>query len=56
MRITCAAEFKRVSRRIVMHPEIVKYNDNQEPPHKEICDLLANEIHQHLKGRLERLK
>lgn len=31
-----------------MHPEIVKYNDDQEPPHKEICDLLANEIHQNL--------
>ncbi len=31
-----------------MHPEIVKYNDDQEPPHKEICDLLANEIHRNL--------
>jgi uncharacterized protein YdhG (YjbR/CyaY superfamily) len=31
-----------------MHPEIVKYNDDQEPTHKEICDLLANEIHQNL--------
>lgn len=31
-----------------MHPEIVKYNDDQEPAHKEICDLLANEIHRNL--------
>ena len=31
-----------------MHPEITKYNDNQEPEHKEICDLLAAEIDQHL--------
>jgi hypothetical protein len=31
-----------------MHPEISKYNDNQEPEDKEICDLLAEEIHQHL--------
>lgn len=31
-----------------MHPEIAKYNDNQEPPHKEVCDLLANEIHRNL--------
>lgn len=31
-----------------MHPEIAQYNDNQEPPHKEVCDLLANEIHRNL--------
>jgi len=31
-----------------MHPEIVKYNDDQEPPHKETCELLANEIHRNL--------
>lgn len=31
-----------------MHPEIVKYNDDQEPPHYGICDFLANEIHQNL--------
>ena len=27
-----------------MHSEIIKYNHNQEPPYKEICNLLANEI------------
>jgi uncharacterized protein YdhG (YjbR/CyaY superfamily) len=31
-----------------MHPEIIKYNEDQEPPHKKICDLLANEIHRNL--------
>lgn len=31
-----------------MHPEVVKYNDDQEPPYKEICGLLANEIHRNL--------
>ena len=31
-----------------MHPAIIKYNNNQEPAHKEICDLLAEEIHQNL--------
>jgi len=28
----------------MMHSEIIKYNHNQEPPYKEICNLLANEI------------
>lgn len=27
-----------------MHPEILKYNQNQKPPHQEVCDLLAQEI------------
>jgi len=27
-----------------MHPEVMKYNDAQEPHHKEVCDLLAGEI------------
>lgn len=27
-----------------MHPEILKYHEKQEPGHKEICDLLAQEI------------
>lgn len=31
-----------------MHAEIVKYNDDQEPPHKQICELLASEIHRNL--------
>jgi hypothetical protein len=29
---------------IDMHPEIVKYNQQQEPDHKEVCDMLAREI------------
>jgi hypothetical protein len=33
---------------IEMHAEIVKYNENQEPGYKQICDLLAKEIHQNL--------
>ena len=33
-----------------MHPEIVSYNENQEPSFKEICELLAQEIDQHLPG------
>jgi hypothetical protein len=27
-----------------MHPEIVEYNRQQAPNHKEVCDLLAREI------------
>ena len=27
-----------------MHPETLKYNERQEPNHKEVCDLLAKEI------------
>ena len=27
-----------------MHPEVMKYNEKQEPGHKEVCDLLAREI------------
>lgn len=27
-----------------MHPELLKYNQQQEPDHKELCDLLAQEI------------
>lgn len=27
-----------------MHPETLKYNEKQEPDHKEVCDLLAREI------------
>jgi hypothetical protein len=33
-----------------MHPEILKYNEQQEPDHKEVCDLLANEIDKNLPG------
>jgi uncharacterized protein YdhG (YjbR/CyaY superfamily) len=31
-----------------MPPEIVEYNDQQDPAHKEVCDLLAQEIDKHL--------
>lgn len=27
-----------------MHPETLKYNQNQEPNHQGVCDLLAQEI------------
>ncbi len=27
-----------------MHPEILKYNEQQEPAHKAVCDVLAQEI------------
>ncbi len=27
-----------------MHPETKKYNDQQEPDHKKVCDILAREI------------
>ena len=31
-----------------MHPEITKYNENQESNHQQICDLLAWEINRSL--------
>jgi uncharacterized protein YdhG (YjbR/CyaY superfamily) len=31
-----------------MHPEVLKYNENQEPDDKEMCDLLAEEINRNL--------
>ena len=31
-----------------MHPAVLEYNQGQEPRHKELCDLLAREIDQHL--------
>lgn len=33
-----------------MNPETLKYNEKQEPNHKEICDLLAQEIDENLPG------
>ncbi len=33
-----------------MHPEILSYHEQQEPDHKDVCDLLAAEIDQHLPG------
>jgi uncharacterized protein YdhG (YjbR/CyaY superfamily) len=31
-----------------MNPEILKYNEQQDPDHKEVCDLLAEQIDRHL--------
>lgn len=31
-----------------MHPEILKYNKEQEADHKEVCDVLAEEIDRNL--------
>jgi hypothetical protein len=31
-----------------MHPEILNYNENHEPDHREVCDLLAREIDKQL--------
>jgi len=31
-----------------MHPEVMKYNENQELRHREVCDLLAREIDKNL--------
>lgn len=33
-----------------MHPEILSYHEQQEPDHKEVCDVLAAEIDQYLPG------
>ena len=33
-----------------MHPDIIQYNKRQPPGFREICDLLAKEIDQNLKG------
>ncbi|MCX6611957.1 MAG: DUF1801 domain-containing protein [Acidobacteria bacterium] len=33
-----------------MNPEIVKYNEKQEPDQRELCDLLAQEIDKKLPG------
>lgn len=33
-----------------MHPDIQKYNEQQEPEHKAVCDLLAQEIDRGLRG------
>jgi hypothetical protein len=33
-----------------MHPDTQTYNDQQDPEHKEVCDLLAAEIDKHLPG------
>lgn len=33
-----------------MDPEILKYNEKQEVAHKDVCDLLATEIHSNSPG------
>ena len=33
-----------------MHPDILKYNEDQEPKHQEVCDFLAREIDRNLSG------
>lgn len=38
-----------------MHPETLKYNENQEPNHQEICDLLAREIERNLQHAENRI-
>lgn len=38
-----------------MHMEILAYNQKCEPQQKEICDLLAQEIDQNLKGAENRI-
>lgn len=38
------------SRRIVMHPDTLIYNKNQEFTDQELCDLLAREIDRNLPG------
>jgi len=34
----------------MMHRETLKYNKRQEPGHRDVCDLLAQEIDRHLPG------
>jgi uncharacterized protein YdhG (YjbR/CyaY superfamily) len=31
-----------------MHPEILEFNERQEPEHRAVCDLLAREINRNL--------
>lgn len=38
-----------------MNPEISKYNEKQDPNHREICDLLAQEIDRYLPGAENRI-
>lgn len=33
-----------------MHPDVLKYNEDQEPAQREVCDLLAREIDEGLAG------
>ena len=38
-----------------MNPEILQYNRQQEPAHKEVCDLLAQQIDRNLPGAENKL-
>lgn len=38
-----------------MQPDILAYNARQEPAHKAVCDLLAQEIDRHLAGAENRI-
>lgn len=38
-----------------MHGEILNYNQQQEPGHKEVCDVLAEEIDRNLPGAENKL-
>lgn len=38
-----------------MHPDVGNYNENQEPKHRVVCDLLAREIDRGLPGAENRI-
>lgn len=38
-----------------MNPEILKYNEQQQPSHRDVCDLLAKEIDRNLAGSESRI-
>lgn len=38
-----------------MDPEILKYNQKQEPEHRAVCELLATQIDRHLRGAESRI-
>ena len=38
-----------------MHPDILAYNARQEPAHQAVCDLLAQEIDNHLAGAQDKV-
>ncbi len=42
-------------RRNEVHPDILKYNETQEPSDQELCNLLAREIDQNLPGSENRI-
>ncbi len=38
-----------------MHPDVMSYNEKQEPKHREVCELLAREIDGALPGAESRI-